>query len=40
MPLICDCRSLMNLDWAMQVQHIYRDANECADALAKRGVYQ
>ena len=24
----------------MQVQHIYREANECVDALTKRGAYQ
>ena len=24
----------------MRMQHIYREANECADALAKRGTHQ
>ena len=33
MPLICDCRSLMDQDWEARVQHIYREANECADAI-------
>ena len=40
MPLICDCKRLMDQDWVMQVQHIYREANECADALTKRGTHQ
>ena len=37
MPLICDRRSLMDRDWVVQVHHIYREANACADTLAKRG---
>ena len=24
----------------MRIQHIYREANKCADALAKRGTHQ
>ena len=40
MPLICDCRSLIDQDWEVQVQHIYREANECADALVKQGTHQ
>ena len=27
-PLICDCRSLMERAWVVQVRHIYREANE------------
>ena len=30
----------MDQDWEVQVQHIYREANECADALAKWGTHQ
>ena len=26
----------MDQNWEVQVQHIYREANECANALAKR----
>ena len=40
MPSIYDCRSLMDQDWEVQVQHIYREVNECADALAKWGTHQ
>ena len=40
MPLICDCRKLLEQDWEVRVQHIYREANECADALAKWGTHQ
>ena len=40
MSLICYCRSLMDWDWVVQVQHIYHEANACADALAKRGTHQ
>ena len=40
MPLICDCRSLLDQDWEVRVQHMYHEANECADALAKRGTQQ
>ena len=37
-PLICDCRNLM--EWEIQVLYIYREANDCADALAKRDAHQ
>ena len=40
MPLICDCRSLMDREWVVQVQHVYCEANACADALAKWGTHQ
>ena len=40
MSLICDCKSLINQDWKVQVQHIYYEANECADALAKQETHQ
>ena len=40
MPLICDCRNLLTLEWEVHVQHVYREANGCADALAKRGTRQ
>ena len=35
--LICDCRNLLTLKWEV---HVYREANGCADALAKRGTRQ
>ena len=40
MHLICDCRNLLEQDWEVRVQHIYREANACTDALAKRGTHQ
>ena len=40
MPLICDCRSHLDQDWEMRAKHIYREANECADTLAKRRTHQ
>ena len=30
----------MDRDQVVQVQHIYREVNACADALAKRGTHQ
>ena len=39
-PLICDCRSLMDRDWVVQVQHIYCEANACVDTLAKWETHQ
>ena len=38
--LIFDCRNLIECDWTVQVCHIFRKANGCADALAKRGHQQ
>ena len=40
MPLICDCRNLLTLEWEVHVQHVYREANGCADDLAKQGTHQ
>ena len=40
MSLICDCRSLMEQNWEVQARNIYREANGCADALAKLGAHQ
>ena len=40
LPLIGDCRNLLERDWEVRMQHIYHEANECADALAKRGTHQ
>ena len=37
LPLICDCRNLLDRGWEV---HVYREANGCADALAKRGTRQ
>ena len=40
MSLICDCRNLLDQKWEVHVQHMYREANGCADELAKRGTRQ
>ena len=40
MSLICDCRSLMEQDWEVEACYIYREANGCANALAKQGTHQ
>ncbi|XP_030959036.1 uncharacterized protein LOC115980987 [Quercus lobata] len=40
MPLICDCKNLLDQEWEVHVHHVYREANGCADALAKRGTRQ
>ena len=36
-PLLGDCRTLLKKFHSTIVQHIYREANQCADALAKFG---
>ena len=38
--LILDCRWLLNRDWEARVEHVWREANSCADLLAKRGASQ
>ena len=40
LPLICDYRNLLDQEWEVHVQHVYREANGCADALAKWGTCQ
>ena len=40
MPLICDCRNLLDQDWEVHVLHVYCEANASADALVKRGTCQ
>ena len=40
LPLICDCRNLLDRGWEVHVHHVYREANGYADALAKRGTRQ
>ena len=40
MPLICDCRNLLDQDWEVHVLHVYCEANASADALVKRGTRQ
>ena len=40
LSLICDCRNLLAQEWEVHVQHVYREANGCADELAKRGTRQ
>ena len=36
-PLLTDCRNLLSEIPNKQIVHIYREANQCADALAKFG---
>ena len=36
-PLLIDCRNLLSEIPNKQIFHIYREANQCADALAKLG---
>lgn len=36
--LVFDCRLLLNRDWETRVDHVWGEANNCADVLAKRGV--
>ena len=36
-PLLTDCRNLLKVFPNTQVVHAYREANQCADALAKMG---
>ena len=36
-PLLNDCRSLMANLVQVRVRHCFREANQCADFLAKRG---
>ena len=40
LPLICDCRNLLDRGCEVHVHHVYREANGYADALAKRGTCQ
>ena len=39
LPLICDCKNLLEQEWEVHMQHVYREANGCANALAKRGTH-
>jgi len=36
-PFLNDCMSLLTRFQQVQVNHIFREANSCTDALAKRG---
>ena len=38
--LVSDCRWLLRQEWEVRVEHIWREANGCADLLAKRGSSQ
>ena len=40
LPLICDCRNLLEQDWEVHMHHMYCEANGCVDALAKWGTCQ
>ena len=35
--LVSDCKSELRAIPVIQIQHCYREANKCADALARRG---
>ena len=37
LPLLNDCRSLLRSFHQVSVSHTFREANRCADALARRG---
>ena len=36
-PLLTDCRLLLNMFPSLQVVHVYREANWCADTLVRLG---
>ena len=36
-PLLTDCRNLMREISNKQITHVYREANQCVNALAKLG---
>ncbi|KAK9285069.1 hypothetical protein L1049_024254 [Liquidambar formosana] len=40
LTLVTDCKSLLQRDWQVQIQHVYREANKCADLLEKYGTSQ
>ena len=39
LPLICDCRNLLEQEWEVHMHHEFREANGCADVLAKQGTH-
>ncbi|XP_030939536.1 uncharacterized protein LOC115964342 [Quercus lobata] len=39
-PIMDDCRKLLSCFQQIQIKHCYRQANRCADLLAKMGVEQ
>lgn len=36
-PLLCACKCLLRMIPRVQVKHVYREGNRCADALARWG---
>ena len=36
-PLLTDCKNLLRTFSNLQVEHVYREANQCTDALARIG---
>ena len=36
-PILADCKEGLKLIPQVKIQHCYREANKCADALAQRG---
>ena len=39
-PLLNDCRLLLNSFHQIRMRHVFREANFCADSLARRGLSQ
>ena len=39
-PLICDCKALLSKAWTILPRHIFREANNITNGLAKRGIMQ
>ena len=37
--LVSDCKSKLRAIPMVQIQHCYREANKCADSLARRGCF-
>ena len=38
--LVLDCKWLLNKEWEACVEHMWREANNCANMLASRGASQ
>ena len=36
-PLLSDCRNLLRTFLRTQIEHVFKEANQCTDALAKLG---
>ena len=40
MVILADIQSLLERQWQVEITHILRESNYCADAMAKRGANQ